>query len=209
MGAARERFGNVHLLCNNAGVGAGGAVSDPDDLDVWKWVIDIDLWGVIYGCKVFLSGMLEHGEPAHVVNTASMAGLAAGAGMGAYTVSKFGVVALSETLTQELQMAGASIGVSVLCPGFVRTAIDDSQRNLPPDIEPPEREPTPEGEAMREMVSALVAGGTPREEVADAVVDAVRHNRFWILTHDELKSAILERAQRIVDGVNPPAGFLG
>ena len=91
---ARERFGNVHVLCNNAGVGSGGLIAEPDDLDLWKWVIDVNLWGVIYGCKVFLPAMIEHGEGAHIVNTASMAGHASAPLMGPYNVSKYGVVAL-------------------------------------------------------------------------------------------------------------------
>ncbi len=132
--AARERFGNVHVLCNNAGVGSGGLIAEPDDLDLWKWVIDVNLWGVIYGCKVFLPAMIEHGEGAHIVNTASMAGHASAPLMGPYNVSKYGVVALSETLAKEMQMTGTGIGVSVLCPAFVQTAIGSSRRNMPDEL---------------------------------------------------------------------------
>ena len=109
--AARQRFGKVHVLCNNAGVAGGGPVAEPGDLEAWRWTIDINLWGVIYGCKVFLPAMIEHGEPCHVVNTASMAGLQSAPMMGAYNVSKYGVVALSETLTREMQLSGAAVGV--------------------------------------------------------------------------------------------------
>ena len=205
--AARERFGNVHVLCNNAGVGAGGAVADPDDIEVWRWTIDINLWGVIYGCKTFLPGMIEHGEEAHVVNTASMAGLGSAPMMGAYNVSKYGVVALSETLTQEMQMGKTNVGVSVLCPAFVATSIADSQRNLPAELV--DAAPVPSGE-MKSTMEALVAGGIPTEVVGAAVLDAVRHNRFWILTHPESHAGVTGRAQQIVNGVNPtPCGGFG
>ena len=205
--AARERFGNVHVLCNNAGVGAGGAVADPDDIEVWRWTIDINLWGVIYGCKTFLPGMIEHGEEAHVVNTASMAGLGSAPMMGAYNVSKYGVVALSETLTQEMQMGKTNVGVSVLCPAFVATSIADSQRNLPAELV--DAAPVPSGE-MKSAMEALVAGGIPTEVVGAAVLDAVRHNRFWILTHPESHAGVTGRAQQIVNGVNPtPFGGFG
>ena len=205
--AARERFGNVHVLCNNAGVGAGGAVADPDDIEVWRWTIDINLWGVIYGCKTFLPGMIEHGEEAHVVNTASMAGLGSAPMMGAYNVSKYGVVALSETLTQEMQMGKTNVGVSVLCPAFVATSIADSQRNLPAELV--DAAPGPSGE-MKSTMEALVAGGIPTEVVGAAVLDAVHHNRFWILTHPESHAGVTGRAQQIVTGVNPtPFGGFG
>jgi NAD(P)-dependent dehydrogenase (short-subunit alcohol dehydrogenase family) len=132
--AARDRFGNVHVLCNNAGVGAGGPVADPDNLEAWRWTIDINLWGVIYGCKVFLPGMIEHGEQCHIVNTASMAGLGSAPMMGPYNISKYGVVALSETLSKEMQIMQTAVGVSVLCPAFVATGIANSDRNMPDDV---------------------------------------------------------------------------
>jgi NAD(P)-dependent dehydrogenase (short-subunit alcohol dehydrogenase family) len=198
--ATRERFGNVHLLCNNAGVGSGGPVAGLDDLEHWRWTIDINLWGVIYGCKVFLPAMIAHGEPAHVVNTASMAGHVATPFMGAYNVSKYGVVALSETLTRELQQAGASVGVSVLCPAFVQTEIANSSRLLPQELQ---QEQTEEGKAMQEILDALVASGIETEVVATAVANAVINDTFWILTHEETKPVITARAQQIVDGVNP------
>lgn len=200
--AARARFGNVHVLCNNAGVAAGGAVANPDDIEVWRWTIDIDLWGVIYGCKVFLPAMLEHGEDAHVVNTASMAGLGSAPMMGAYNVAKYGVVALSETLTQEMQIGKTNVGVSVLCPAFVATAIAHSQRNLPSELA--DASPVPSSDT-KSMLEALVAGGIPTEFVAAAVVDAVLENKFWILTHPETHAGVTARAEQIVNGVNPAA----
>ena len=125
-----DRFGTVHVLCNNAGVGGGGQIADLTLAD-WKWVLDVNLWGVIHGLHSFLPRILANPDGGHVVNTASMAGLFASAGMGPYNATKFAVVAISETLSKELQAAGSSVGVSVLCPGFVRTNIFDSQRNRP------------------------------------------------------------------------------
>lgn len=204
--ATNERFGNVHLLCNNAGVGAGGPVAGMDDIERWRWTIDINLWGVIYGCKTFLPAMAEHGEGAHIVNTASMAGHYASAFMGAYNVSKFGVVALSETMSREMQIAGSAVGVSVLCPAFVQTGIADSSRNLPAELQ---EEPTEEGAAMKEIMDAMVAGGIETTVVANAVCDAVINNDFWIMTHDEAKATITDRANDIVNNVNPVPGFGG
>ncbi|MFK8026420.1 MAG: SDR family NAD(P)-dependent oxidoreductase [Ilumatobacter sp.] len=208
---ARERFGNVHVLCNNAGVGAGGPVADPDNLDLWKWTIDIDLWGVIYGCKVFLPAMIEHGEECHVVNTASMAGHVSAPMMGAYSIAKYGVVALSETLSQEMQISATKVGVSVLCPAFVQTKIATSDRNLPDEIRAAHDMPGTEAESSdtQSAIEQLVASGIPTDVVADAVHDAVVDNKFWILTHPETKAAITARARQIVDGVNPsPAGIV-
>ncbi len=197
--ATRERFGNVHLLCNNAGVGSGGPVVGSDDLDMWRWTIDINLWGVIYGCKVFLPAMMQHGEPCHVVNTASMAGLAPSALMGPYTISKYGVVALSETLSLEMQMAKSNVGVSVLCPAFVQTGIADSKRNLPTELIADHGAEQPGEQVLRD----LVASGISPDEVAEAVHQAVLDDTFWILTHDELNAGIVARAQSIVAGEKP------
>jgi len=203
--ATRERFGNVHVLCNNAGVGGGGAVANRDDIEQWRWTIDVNLWGVIYGCKTFLPAMVEHGEAGHIVNTASMAGHVAGPYMGAYNVSKYGVVALSETLSREMQIASTAIGVSVLCPAFVQTAIADSGRNMPTELQ---ADPTEDGLAFKNVVDALVAGGIETGVVAEAVANAVINDQFWILTHPETKEAITNRANDIVHGVNPVPGMM-
>jgi NAD(P)-dependent dehydrogenase (short-subunit alcohol dehydrogenase family) len=203
---ARERFGNIHVLCNNAGVGAGGPVADPDNLEAWRWTIDINLWGVIYGCKVFLPGMLEHGEQCHIVNTASMAGLGSAPTMGPYNISKYGVVALSETLSKEMQMADSAIGVSVLCPAFVATGIAKSDRNMPDDVRATLPARGDQGGGLQSVIESLVANGISTEVVGEAVLDAVRNDRFWILTHDEAKPGVVQRAEEIVNGVNPTVG---
>lgn len=205
--AARARFGNVHILCNNAGVGAGGPTADPTNLEAWRWTIDIDLWGVIYGCKVFLPGMIEHGEPCHIVNTASMAGLGSAPFMGPYNIAKYGVVALSETMSKEMQLSNYDIGVSVLCPAFVATGIADSDRNMPQDVRDQLPPPPPTDSPMGVMMKELVANGISTEIVGRAVLDAVVNNTFWILTHDETKPGVIQRAEQIVDGVNPDPSF--
>ncbi|MEM1334989.1 MAG: SDR family NAD(P)-dependent oxidoreductase, partial [Actinomycetota bacterium] len=136
--AAIERFGSVEILCNNAGVGLGGPLldDDPDYVAKFQWTMDVNLMGVLYGIRAFVPGMVERGAPAHVVNTASMAGLVS-AGLGAYTVSKFGCVSMSELLAIEL--GRTNVGVSVLCPEFVRTRIHESHRNAPDDLAGQER----------------------------------------------------------------------
>lgn len=205
--ATIERFGNVHLLCNNAGVGAGGPVADPSNLEAWRWTIDIDLWGVIYGCKTFLPAMLAHGEECHIVNTASMAGLGSAPFMGPYNIAKYGVVALSETLSKEMQIANAKVGVSVLCPAFVATGIAESDRNMPADVREQLPPPAPADSPMQTLMRDLVANGISTEVVGNAVVDAVVNDHFWILTHDETKPGVSQRAEQIVNGVNPDPSF--
>jgi NAD(P)-dependent dehydrogenase (short-subunit alcohol dehydrogenase family) len=203
---AVEAFGKVHVLCNNAGVGTGGLTWQMTN-DDWEWVVGVDLWGVIHGVRTFLPRMLEHGEEGHIVNTASMAGLLAGPFMSAYNVSKFGVVALSETLFHELKMMGDKIGISVLCPGFVNTNIGESSRNRPAELsETVEMVADP---ARREMFQQMLASGMPPPELAGIVFDAVKSRRFYILTHPEFKDAVTARAANIVEGRDPGSpGFV-
>jgi NAD(P)-dependent dehydrogenase (short-subunit alcohol dehydrogenase family) len=192
--AAVGRFERVHLLCNNAGVGAGGMVAQMSE-DDWAWVLGVNLWGVIHGLRAFLPGMLAHGEPAHVVNTASVAGLVATPFMGAYNASKFAVVAISETLYHEMGLAGGSVGVSVLCPGWVNTRIHEASRNRPGGSTG-----APEGASL---LAGVLASGLAPERVADEVHDAVLANRFYVLTHPEMTSGIERRMKAIVGGTNP------
>ncbi len=199
--AAADRFGPVHVLFNNAGVGIGGPLlsDDPKYLDRFAWTLGVNLWGVLYGIRAFVPGMVAHGEPAHVVTTASMAGLLP-AQLGAYTVSKYGAVALSEMLVQEV--AGTSVGVSVLCPGFVRTGIGESERNLPEHLVSLQ-EPTPEQEERGEIIREFVESGMDPAEVAGHVRDAIVDGRFWILTHPDFAELPRERAEQIVAGTAP------
>lgn len=196
-----ETFGAAHIVCNNAGVGFGGPSWDISLKD-WEWVLGVDLWGVIYGIKAFVPRMLEGGEEGHIVNTASMAGLATGPGMAPYNVAKFGVVALSECLHHELTLFESKINVSVLCPGWVNTKIVDSGRNRPGG-EVPEDQRHPLQVQLDAMVRAATAEGLSPEHVAGLVVDAVKTNHFYILPHQEWKGIIEARMRDIIDE-NPP-----
>jgi NAD(P)-dependent dehydrogenase (short-subunit alcohol dehydrogenase family) len=177
--AALAEFGAVHVIFNNAGVSAGATIGTPTE--VWKWVLDVDLLGVIYGVNAFVPLFVEQNE-GHVINTASLAGLSGFHGMGPYCTAKMAVVGLTESLFHELALRGSNVGVSVLCPGFVRTRIHESERNMPQAIASYANDPT------SQMISGLAAqavnAGIDASEVANAVDDAVRTNKFWILTHE-------------------------
>ncbi|HYM32854.1 MAG TPA: SDR family NAD(P)-dependent oxidoreductase [Candidatus Cybelea sp.] len=187
-------FGKVHVLCNNAGVGGGSGI-DNISTDDWDWVLDVNLRGVVYGIAAFLPHMRAHGEGGHVVNTASMAGMVSRLlGFGPYSATKFAVVALSEGLAAELEPHG--IGVSVLCPGWVRTRIHESGRNRPADLgaPPPMRNP-----AVVAAITQLIQSGMAPAQVAQRVVAAIRDNDFYIFTHPEMQGAVEERFARIRD----------
>jgi len=207
-GRAVERFGAVHLVHNNAGVAAGGLMWELPLAD-WKWVLGVNLWGVIHGVRTFVPLMLAQGDEGHVVNTASLAGLTSTPFLGPYSVSKHGVVTLSETLLKELAMQGAKVKVSVLCPGLVRTRIGESGRNRPAQLE---HERDDDASAVDAMSSGafqqLVEAGMDPAAVADQVLEAVRQERFWVLTHPELDQAIRSRADDILERRNPVAQSL-
>lgn len=204
-----EEFGAVHLLFNNAGVGGGGNSWQATKKD-WDWVLGVNLWSVIYGVQTFVPQMLKQDTECHIVNTASMAGLMGGVTNACYSVTKFGVVALTENLYQDLLAENAKVGVSVLCPGFVNTNIFNSERNRPTHLDNnvPEREPTAEEAARAEMFREILRSGMQPEELAEIVFDAIRNKRLFILTHESFKPFVTERANNIVNGVNPPASFL-
>ena len=200
---AIDELGSVNLVHNNAGVGGGGMTWDLTTVD-WAWVLGVNLWGVIHGIRAFLPHLIESGD-GHVVNTASMAGMVAVPGMGPYNASKFAVVAISETLYRELQMAGHPVGVSVLCPGVVSTRIGESDRNRPESLRNPataEVADDPQRQLARQAFMDILRTGMDPGEVAGKVVDAVRANRFYIFTH-EMQGAIETRMRNILDGDNP------
>lgn len=185
--AAVERFGGVHVLCNNAGVG----VSDPvgsTSLEDWRWTLDIDLWGPIYGVHTFLPIMEQQGE-GHINSTASMAGLYSSASLGAYNVAKHGVVALMTSLERDLRLAGSNIRASVLCPGPINTNIVDSERNRPAESAA-KHTGTEAGTKFWDMLTRSLADGMDPDDVGPLVLDAVVNDRFWVLTHPEMASIV-------------------
>jgi NAD(P)-dependent dehydrogenase (short-subunit alcohol dehydrogenase family) len=199
--AAIDAYGAVHVLCNNAGVGGGTGLSWDIPLDDWAWTLDVDLWSIIHGHKAFVPGMIDHGEPAHIVNTASLAGHLANPFMGPYTAAKFGVVALSEVLHHELGLVAPQVRVSVLCPGFVRTRIHESDRNRPESSDTS----APRGGA--ELIRSLVEGGTEPAGIADEVLDAIVAERFWVFPHPDAIPALDKRLRGIHDGTDPTSIF--
>jgi NAD(P)-dependent dehydrogenase (short-subunit alcohol dehydrogenase family) len=194
-----EAFGAVHLLCNNAGVGAGSTVWESTLAD-WEWVLGVNLWGVIHGVRTFVPIMLAQGDECHVVNTASIAGLIAGPGLGVYKVTKHAVVTLSETLHYDLAMRGANIGVSVLCPEWVNTRIMESERNRPESLQNNSvaAQITPEMLAVWQYMSDAVRSGMSPAEVADQVFSAIRAQQLYILTHPATKALVRERMDDIL-----------
>jgi NAD(P)-dependent dehydrogenase (short-subunit alcohol dehydrogenase family) len=200
---AYDAFGAVHVLCNNAGVASMEAALPTweTSLDEWSWVMGVNLMGVVHGIRSFLPRMLDQGQEGHVVNTSSMAGLIQGAGI--YGVTKHGVVALSESISNELAMRGAKVKVSVLCPGWVATRIIESARNRPEKPRPDPGPLAPQAEMMRQVVAQLIAGGLDPERVGDIVIDAIRNERFYVLTHPTWIEMVKHRMENILAGRDP------
>lgn len=193
---AMEAYGKVNIVHNNAGVVRAGAL-DQLTLEDWQWVLGVDLWSVIYGIKVFLPLLKEAGE-GHIVNTASIAGLQAAANIGPYSVAKFGVVAITETLKLELEAAGSPLGASVLCPGAVQTRICESDRNR--ELTGVAQGVASEAEqAFRDLAGPLVDAGLAPDTVADMVLAAISNNDFWILTHPEWKNVMQQRVAGLMN----------
>jgi NAD(P)-dependent dehydrogenase (short-subunit alcohol dehydrogenase family) len=190
-GASYQAFGNVHVVCNNAGVAGSGGI-DNISLESWRWVLDVNLMGVVHGIRSFLPHIRGHGEGGHFVNTASMAGMLGGLGFSAYTASKFAVVGLSEGLAMQLKPFG--IGVSVLCPGYVRTRIGESGRNRPdrygPALAPDPASPA--GIMVAQIAERLKAGLDP-SQVAACVLAAIRADELYVFTHPEMQGEVDER----------------
>jgi NAD(P)-dependent dehydrogenase (short-subunit alcohol dehydrogenase family) len=201
--AASEAFGNVHVVCNNAGV-AGGSGVDDISLDDWRWVLDVNLMGVLHGIRTFLPHIRGHGEGGHFVNTASMAGLVSGLGFSPYATSKFAVVSMSEGLAVQLKPSG--IGVSVLCPGFVRTRIGESARNRPErygQARPPG--PGSPGAAMVAEIAALLRSGLDPADVARRVLTAIREDELYVFTHPQMRAELAERYAAILAAMDRAA----
>ena len=191
--ATNDAFGGCHILCNNAGVVTFKLAQDMTE-DDWDWVLGVDLYGVIYGIQAFLPGMVAAGEGGHIVNTASIAGLVAPAtpGISSYSAAKYGVVGISEALALDLEPH--NIGVSVLCPGGVRSRIVEAGRNRPEEYGGPEdpiREMLPGESVPQEMLEP--------EDLAQKVLNAIRGNHLYVVSHPETQSAVEARFQRILD----------
>ena len=190
--AARDEFGGWHVVCLNAGVGSGGLTWEVDRAS-WKWVLDVNMWGIINGIEVFVPELVQQ-KVGHVVITASLAGLVYGPGMAPYNASKAAAVAIGETMATELAAEAPEVGVSILCPAWVNTKIYDSARNRPGG----RRDTSELNEADRAEAAAFFEGSMPTSEVADAVADAVRTRRLHILTHDFSEEALRGRLARVL-----------
>jgi NAD(P)-dependent dehydrogenase (short-subunit alcohol dehydrogenase family) len=192
-----DRFGGVHVVCNNAGVAAKG---DPwfGPLSSWEWVMGVNFWGVVHGCRAFLPHLVGGG---HIVNTASIAGLMPGFGP-SYDASKHAVVAMSEDLFHTVRLAGLPIGVSVLCPGWVRTGIMDAERNWPSSLGelPP---PSPGAVVSEKYVRQAIDEGATPAFIADQVADAVAGGRFWVIPQQEFFDLVIERWHRVMERQDP------
>ena len=200
-GQVETQFGALHILVNNAGVVAPARPVSTIPLEDWAWLIGVNLYGAIHGVRAFLPLIRRHGESGHVVNTASIAGLqvSPGRGTGGYAATKYAVVAFSEALEQEL--AGSGIGVSVLCPAAVNTAIFEAPRRRPPHFGGPFEPPPPNANQL-----ALAEGMSP-DAIGARVVQAIRDDEFFIFTHAETRAWIEARHQRLIDGFDRLARY--
>jgi len=190
--AVELRFGKVHILCNNAGVAPPPKPVSTIGLEEWTWLLGVNLYGVIHGIRAFLPLIRRHGEGGHVVNTASIAGLQVrpGRGTGGYAATKFAVVALSESLDQEL--AGSGIGVSVLCPAAVNTTIYQSARRRPARYGGPFDPPPPNANQI------ALADGLPPDAIGERVLQAIRDGEFFVFTHAEPRDWLEARHRRVM-----------
>jgi NAD(P)-dependent dehydrogenase (short-subunit alcohol dehydrogenase family) len=201
--ASYEAFGNVHIVCNNAGVAAGGGI-DNISLDNWRWVLDVNLMGVLHGIRTFLPHIRAHGEGGHIVNTASLAGMNGGLGFSPYVASKFAVVGMSEGLATQLEPLG--IGVTVICPGYVRTAIGESGRNRPERYGPTQTpDPaSPAGLLLAHIAERLRSGLDP-SKVAARVLAAIAEDELYVFTHPEMRGEVEERFAAITAAMDKAA----
>jgi NAD(P)-dependent dehydrogenase (short-subunit alcohol dehydrogenase family)/predicted GNAT family N-acyltransferase len=209
--AAMRAYGAVHLVFNNAGVGAGGLIWEASQAD-WEWVLGVNLWGVIHGIRIFTPLMLEcarkeSGYEGHVVNTASMAGMLNAPNLGVYNVSKHAVVSLSETLYHDLRLVDAPIGASVLCPYFVATGIGRSERNRPDHLRNGAAPTASQLASQAFTDNAVASGKKSAAEVAELTFDAIRNGEFYIFSHPQTLDSVRTRMEDILQNRNPPDPF--
>ncbi len=205
--ACMQRFGAVHLVFNNAGVGAGGLVWENTQAD-WEWVLGVNLWGVIHGVRIFTPLMLDCASrdasyQGHIVNTASMAGLLNPPTMGIYNVSKHAVVSLSESLYQDLKLVDAPIDASVLCPYFVPTGINQSDRNRPDELQNTAQMTASQRAAQAMSDKAVGSGKLTAAAVAERTFEAIRQRQFYIYSHPEAMGHVQKRMEDILVQRNP------
>jgi len=203
---ALDEFGQVNVVCLNAGVSGGNGPIDTLTTADWQWTLGVNLWGIIHGISAFLPHLKEHGD-GHIVITASVAGLTSFPGAAPYNTTKHAAVAIAETMFSELRDAGSTVGVTCLCPGIVRTRIIESERNRPEELRRPHipAEPTPQQLETHKVVLEIFGQAKPPHEVADLVHDAVLENRFWVFTDEVYTPSIVERLDSIRDRTDPPA----
>jgi NAD(P)-dependent dehydrogenase (short-subunit alcohol dehydrogenase family) len=202
--AAGKEFGDVHLLCNNAGVEGflDGAIWEATDKD-WRWTVDVNFWSVVHGIRAFVPRMLAHGQPAHIVNTASMTAVIAPGNM--YGITKHAVLALTEVLAADLRQRQARIGVTALCPGTIATNLFYGSRNRPEHLRNEQEPPgAGDGRALRQRMHAVLAGGMSPDEVADKLVAAIRADATYLLTDHEWDEQIIARHRAILAGAVGP-----
>jgi NAD(P)-dependent dehydrogenase (short-subunit alcohol dehydrogenase family) len=199
---AYAAFGAVHLVCNNAGVFGGrpGPIWEAT-LNDWRWILGVNVWGVIHGLRSFVPRMLEGGDEGWVVNTASMGGLVPGGSP--YGVSKHAVVAISEALYSHLAQREAKVGCSVLCPIFVRTQILHADRNRPALLMDADLAPSARGASGPRRLAGRIETGQPPEEIADATFDGIRAGQFYIWPGNEVDDIVRERFNHILERTNP------
>jgi NAD(P)-dependent dehydrogenase (short-subunit alcohol dehydrogenase family) len=203
--AATEEFGDVHLLCNNAGVEGylDGAIWEATDKD-WAWTVGVNFWSVVHGIRAFVPRMLAHGQPAHIVNTCSMTAVVTPGNM--YGITKHAVLALTEVLAADLRQRQARIGVTALCPGTIATNLFHGSRNRPEHLRNDDETPGEgKGRELRERMHAVLAEGMPPDEVADKLVAAIRANAPYLLTDHEWDEQIISRHGAILAGAVGPA----
>lgn len=197
-----DAFGAVHVVCNNAGIAPLGVVWENTVAD-WRWTLGVNLWGVIHGVRVFTPILLRQDDEGHVVNTASVAGLIAPPGMGMYNVSKHAVVALSETLHHDLALRGAKVRCSVVCPAYFPSGIAESERSRPAALSETRAKTGEDLERDEKMRRAVRSGRLSAADIANRVFEAVRDERFYVLTHPRILPAVEARMRDILEGRNP------
>ena len=205
---AKTQFGNVHFLFNNAGVSSPPRLMWECTLEDWEWVIGVNLNSVAYGVKYFVPSMLAHGEEAHIVNTASIAGLISSSFMNTYSVTKHAVVALSETLALDLKAVDANISASVLCPAWIKTQIHKSERNRPDSLKSDEPlKLSPIEQKAAGFVMNAVETGIEVEDVVQAIFESIEEKNFYILTHKPFDKLVKQRFEHIIERTHPESSI--